>query len=79
MVRLSQLNKMDRAEFVAVCGPLFEGSPWIAERTSLHRSRRNIPISSSANLKAAFVLLCSGSTATDSHSPTPASAITLHK
>jgi OHCU decarboxylase len=24
---------MDRAAFVAVCGPLFEHSPWIAERT----------------------------------------------
>ena len=32
-VTLSQLNRMDRDGFVAVCGPLFEGSPWIAERT----------------------------------------------
>ena len=32
-VALSALNTRDRAGFVAVCGPLFEGSPWIAERT----------------------------------------------
>ena len=31
-VALSELNRRDRAGFVAVCGPLFEGSPWIAER-----------------------------------------------
>jgi OHCU decarboxylase len=30
---LAQLNQFDRARFVAVCGPLFEHSPWIAERT----------------------------------------------
>lgn len=29
---LSRLNGMDRDGFVAVCGPLFEHSPWIAER-----------------------------------------------
>jgi len=28
-----QLGAMDRAAFVAVCGPFFENSPWIAERT----------------------------------------------
>jgi 2-oxo-4-hydroxy-4-carboxy-5-ureidoimidazoline decarboxylase len=32
-VRLSRLNTFDRAGFVAVCGGLFEHSPWIAERT----------------------------------------------
>jgi allantoate deiminase len=31
-VSITQLNKMDRAEFIAVCGGCFEHSPWIAER-----------------------------------------------
>lgn len=30
---LAQLNQMDRDAFVAVCGSLFENSPWIASRT----------------------------------------------
>lgn len=30
---ISQLNAADREGFVAICGPLFEHSPWIAERT----------------------------------------------
>ncbi len=30
---LRALNACDRAAFVSVCGQLFEGSPWIAERT----------------------------------------------
>ncbi|MDX1944035.1 MAG: 2-oxo-4-hydroxy-4-carboxy-5-ureidoimidazoline decarboxylase [Pirellulaceae bacterium] len=29
---LAQLNAADQPQFVAVCGPLFEHSPWIAER-----------------------------------------------
>ena len=29
---LAELNAMDEAGFVAVCGPLFEHSPWIAAR-----------------------------------------------
>jgi 2-oxo-4-hydroxy-4-carboxy-5-ureidoimidazoline decarboxylase len=33
MTPLSLLNRADRAGFVAVCGPLFEHSPWIADRT----------------------------------------------
>jgi 2-oxo-4-hydroxy-4-carboxy-5-ureidoimidazoline decarboxylase len=32
-IKLAQLNQLDRAGFVAVCGPLFEHSPWIADRT----------------------------------------------
>jgi OHCU decarboxylase len=32
-ISLAQLNQADRTQFVAVCGPLFEHSPWIAERT----------------------------------------------
>jgi 2-oxo-4-hydroxy-4-carboxy-5-ureidoimidazoline decarboxylase len=31
-VRLSELNGRTLAGFVEVCGPLFEGSPWVAER-----------------------------------------------
>ena len=30
---LAQLNAVEQPHFVAVCGPLFEHSPWIAERT----------------------------------------------
>ena len=30
---ISQLNQVTQAEFVAICGPWFEHSPWIAERT----------------------------------------------
>jgi OHCU decarboxylase len=30
---LSNLNASDEAAFVAICGPLFEHSPWIAKRT----------------------------------------------
>ncbi len=32
-ITLAELNQLDRAGFVAICGPLFEHSPWIAERT----------------------------------------------
>jgi allantoate deiminase len=34
---LRRLNAVDRETFVAVCGPLFEGSPWIAERAWANR------------------------------------------
>ena len=34
---LTQLNEGDRDEFVRICGPLFEHSPWIAERTFANR------------------------------------------
>jgi OHCU decarboxylase len=34
---LHSLNQTTREHFVAVCGPLFEHSPWIAERTWLKR------------------------------------------
>jgi 2-oxo-4-hydroxy-4-carboxy-5-ureidoimidazoline decarboxylase len=33
MTTLSNLNDADRDTFVRVCGPLFEHSPWIAQRT----------------------------------------------
>ena len=32
-MNLQQLNHCARSEFVRICGPLFEHSPWIAERT----------------------------------------------
>lgn len=32
-MKLYELNQCARPEFVRVCGPLFEHSPWIAERT----------------------------------------------
>ncbi len=48
MTPLESLNLMNQSRFVQVCGPLFENSPWIAERTwkdrpfesvdSLHRA-----------------------------------------
>jgi 2-oxo-4-hydroxy-4-carboxy-5-ureidoimidazoline decarboxylase len=31
-VSLRELNERDQAGFVAVCGPLFENSPWVAAR-----------------------------------------------
>lgn len=33
----SELNAAPTERFVAVCGPLFEHSPWIAERTAVRR------------------------------------------
>jgi 2-oxo-4-hydroxy-4-carboxy-5-ureidoimidazoline decarboxylase len=36
-VTLRELNDRDQAGFVAVCGPLFESSPWIAARAWLKR------------------------------------------
>ena len=32
-VTIDAINRMDRPEFVRVVGPVFEHSPWIAERT----------------------------------------------
>ena len=37
MTALNQLNQANRQQFVAICGPLFEHSPWVAERTWQHR------------------------------------------
>lgn len=42
MTRLEALNQMNQSEFVQVCGPLFEHSPWIAERTWKHRPFESI-------------------------------------
>ena len=32
MITLQELNVLGRSEFVTLVGPIFEGSPWIAER-----------------------------------------------
>ena len=37
MITLRELNDGDRGTFVRICGPLFEHSPWIAERTFVRR------------------------------------------
>jgi 2-oxo-4-hydroxy-4-carboxy-5-ureidoimidazoline decarboxylase len=47
---LANLNTASPTDFVAVCGPLFEHSPWIAQRTA---SRR--PFASIDALHAALV------------------------
>jgi allantoate deiminase len=39
---LRRLNAMDHAAFLAVCGPLFEGCPWIAERAWANRTFASI-------------------------------------
>jgi OHCU decarboxylase len=36
-IKLNELNRCSPAQFVAVCGPLFEHSSWIAERTAAVR------------------------------------------
>jgi 2-oxo-4-hydroxy-4-carboxy-5-ureidoimidazoline decarboxylase len=36
-VSLAELNAAPRERFVAVCGPVFERSPWIAERACTRR------------------------------------------
>jgi len=41
-ITLQQLNASDLAAFVAVCGPVFEHSPWIAERTGTARPFESI-------------------------------------
>src|SRR5438552_8193875 len=48
-VALKQLEASDHDEFVRICGPLFEHSPWIAERTWIHA-----PFSSLDTLHAAL-------------------------
>jgi len=36
-ITLAELNASSEAEFVRICGPLFEHSPWIAQRTFSRR------------------------------------------
>jgi len=47
---LASLNAADHATFISVCGPLFEHSPWIAERTYPRR-----PFATLAALHAALI------------------------
>ncbi|HWB00755.1 MAG TPA: 2-oxo-4-hydroxy-4-carboxy-5-ureidoimidazoline decarboxylase [Pirellulales bacterium] len=47
--KLAELNRADRVAFVEVCGPLYEHSPWIAERAWTHR-----PFETLAALHGAF-------------------------
>jgi OHCU decarboxylase len=49
-VPLKTLNELDQAGFASICGPLFEHSPWIAERTYARR-----PFASLDALHAALV------------------------
>ena len=57
MISLNDLNHADRADFVRVCGLLFEHSPWIAERTYARR-----PFASREALHAALVKTMRGAT-----------------
>jgi 2-oxo-4-hydroxy-4-carboxy-5-ureidoimidazoline decarboxylase len=41
---LSDLNQRDLAGFLEVCGPVFENSPWIAERTWQRRPFASIEV-----------------------------------
>jgi OHCU decarboxylase len=50
MTSLAALNQSDPLDFVRTCGPLFEHSPWIAERTCSKR-----PFASRDALHAALV------------------------
>ena len=50
MPKLTELNAMDRVEFVRIVGPVFEHSPWVAARTEAQR-----PFSSREALHAALV------------------------
>ncbi|CAN5423742.1 hypothetical protein BH10PLA1_BH10PLA1_06340 [soil metagenome] len=54
---LAKLNAMSQADFVKVCGGLFEHSPWIAERTWAKR-----PFASVDALHAALVASLAAST-----------------
>jgi 2-oxo-4-hydroxy-4-carboxy-5-ureidoimidazoline decarboxylase len=57
MPKLSDLNAMDRVEFVRLIGPVFEHSPWVAARTEAQR-----PFPSREALHAALVATVENST-----------------
>jgi 2-oxo-4-hydroxy-4-carboxy-5-ureidoimidazoline decarboxylase len=42
MTSLAKLNQLDRGEFTAVLGHLFEHSPWVAEETWPRRAFRDV-------------------------------------
>ena len=52
---INDINQMDRPEFVRVVGPVFEHSPWIAERTFG-------PFNDTAGLHAGLVVTMNGAT-----------------
>ncbi len=56
-IGLERLNTVDRAGFVAVCGSLFEGSPWVAERAWERR-----PFASVDDLHAALMAVVDAAT-----------------
>lgn len=41
-IPLAQLNSLSRTEFVALVGPVFEHSPWIAEAAGVQRPFRTV-------------------------------------
>lgn len=55
---LSDINAMGRDEFVGAVGPVFEQSPWIAERAAAHR-----PFTSRDSLHAALCEVVTHATA----------------
>ena len=57
---LSELNACDAARFIAVCGPLYEHSPWVAERALRRR-----PFASRAALHTALVAAIAEATAAE--------------
>lgn len=59
MLNLRELNALNREEFTRVIGPVFEHSPWIAEKTWKSR-----PFQSRDDLHAA---LCKTVTSSDDH------------
>ncbi|MGD9722020.1 MAG: 2-oxo-4-hydroxy-4-carboxy-5-ureidoimidazoline decarboxylase [Pirellulales bacterium] len=56
-IKLTELNACPTSQFIAVCGPLFEHSPWIAERTAEAR-----PFPTRDELHAALCATVSAST-----------------
>ena len=40
-IKVSELNACPTVQFVSVCGPFYERSPWIAERTAARRPFAN--------------------------------------
>jgi 2-oxo-4-hydroxy-4-carboxy-5-ureidoimidazoline decarboxylase len=50
MLTMADVDRMDRATFVARFGPIFEHSPWVAERAHAHA-----PFGSLAQLHAAMM------------------------
>jgi urate oxidase len=65
MTKLMDINLADRDGFVAVCGPLFEHSPWIAERAwaarpfgsleQLHKTMCRIVADSTTDVQLALI------------------------